>query len=153
MKSYSNVKEAEMVVELVRYAVRQGYQTKEIALLTPYTGQLLCLIRLLSAQSITISINERDAADLDLLEGHSLCDLGGVEIDEEDSDEDETDSDEEVASRPKSAAMISEKVVRRKGSKKKRGKPKRAANFKLKDCLRIRLSPNFIGRYNPQLRV
>ena len=64
MSSYMNPFEADCVVELVRYIVRQGYETDEIAVLTPYTGQLLLLRKCLAEASMMVAVNERDLEDL-----------------------------------------------------------------------------------------
>ena len=58
--SKSNEWEARMAVALVRYVVRQGYAPHQIALITPYVGQLLLLRRLLARANILMFIDERD---------------------------------------------------------------------------------------------
>jgi superfamily I DNA and/or RNA helicase len=63
--SKQNVFEAHAVVELVRYAVQQGYKSEEIAVITPYTGQLLLLRKLLSESHMMVAIGDRDLEDLD----------------------------------------------------------------------------------------
>ncbi|XP_053250798.1 NFX1-type zinc finger-containing protein 1 [Podarcis raffonei] len=49
-RSHQNQHEAQFVVELCRYLLRQGYQPSQISILTTYTGQLFCLRRLLPAK-------------------------------------------------------------------------------------------------------
>lgn len=62
--SHSNEFEVEMTVSLVTHLVRQGvYQPNDIAVITPYLGQLHKLRRRL-ASSFEIVVNERDEADL-----------------------------------------------------------------------------------------
>lgn len=71
-QSFSNLKEAHMVVELVRYAIRQGYSGDRLAVLTPYVGQLLSLKNLLSQARMLCYIGEADMQELDaggLLDG------------------------------------------------------------------------------------
>jgi AAA domain len=59
-KSHSNPWEVTMVHALVRHLVRQGvYESQDIAVLTPYTGQLQNLRRELN-KSFEIIISERD---------------------------------------------------------------------------------------------
>ncbi|WEW54842.1 hypothetical protein PRK78_000268 [Emydomyces testavorans] len=63
--SHWNDYEIELSVALVNHLLRQGsYQSGEIALLTPYLGQLHRIRRRLS-QSFTIVLGERDQEDLD----------------------------------------------------------------------------------------
>jgi len=63
--SYMNEWEADMVVALAGYFVRQGYRPTEIAILTPYVGQLLTIRDLLKQRRLTVVLDERD---VDLLE-------------------------------------------------------------------------------------
>lgn len=59
-RSHSNDWEVEMTYGLVRHLVRQGhYDSKDIAVLTPYTGQLQKLRRELRA-SFEVILNDRD---------------------------------------------------------------------------------------------
>ncbi|XP_022092100.1 NFX1-type zinc finger-containing protein 1-like isoform X2 [Acanthaster planci] len=46
-RSKSNQYEAEVLVELCKYLLRQGYQHSQITILTTYTGQLFCFRRLM----------------------------------------------------------------------------------------------------------
>ncbi|KAL8277846.1 hypothetical protein RQP46_009665 [Phenoliferia psychrophenolica] len=62
--SKSNKKEAIWVVDLVRHLLKQGYRENEIAVLTPYLGQLTEIRRLLTTESIVVHLDERDLADL-----------------------------------------------------------------------------------------
>ncbi|KAK5991678.1 NFX1-type zinc finger-containing-like protein [Cladobotryum mycophilum] len=66
VKSHSNEWEAEMATALARHLVRQGeYKSNDIAVLTPYTGQLRKLRAALS-QDFEIFISERDLETLAL---------------------------------------------------------------------------------------
>eukprot|EP01079_Euglenida_sp_SAG-EU17-18_P008872 gene8872-8039_t len=71
---HSNEGEADLAVQLVRYFVKQGYRSEEVALITPYVGQLLLLRRKLGAQHCVL--NERDRQDL-LDQGEDADDDGG----------------------------------------------------------------------------
>ncbi|CAG8640251.1 1615_t:CDS:10 [Funneliformis mosseae] len=64
IQSHSNQHEVNMIIEMVRYFVRNGY-TKEddIAVLTPYLGQMMKLRDALKA-TFTVVIDERDSQDL-----------------------------------------------------------------------------------------
>ncbi|KAL4779073.1 hypothetical protein BJX76DRAFT_365548 [Aspergillus varians] len=63
--SHWNDYEIDLAVALVNHLLRQGtYQSGEIAVLTPYLGQLHRMRRKLS-QSFTITLGERDQEDLD----------------------------------------------------------------------------------------
>ncbi|CAI7603373.1 unnamed protein product [Penicillium glandicola] len=75
VKSHSNQWEVDMATALVRHLVRQGeYRSEDIALLTPYTGQLRKLRASLS-KDFEICLSERD---LETLAAEGL----GVDIDE-----------------------------------------------------------------------
>jgi hypothetical protein len=64
VKSHSNQWEVDMATALVRHLVRQGdYSSKDIALLTPYTGQLRKLRTSLSSD-FEICLSERDLETL-----------------------------------------------------------------------------------------
>ena len=63
-KSQSNTWEAEMTMALVRHVIRQGvYKSSDIAVLTPYTGQLQLLRQKLSNE-FEIMLSERDEEEL-----------------------------------------------------------------------------------------
>ncbi|KAF5702037.1 NFX1-type zinc finger-containing protein [Fusarium mundagurra] len=63
--SYCNMWEVKIATALVRHLVRQGeYKPKDIALLTPYTGQLCALTHALSKET-EISIESDDSQDSD----------------------------------------------------------------------------------------
>ncbi|OOG00383.1 hypothetical protein ASPCADRAFT_511396 [Aspergillus carbonarius ITEM 5010] len=63
--SHWNDHEIELTIALVNHLLRQGaYQSGDIAVLTPYLGQLHRMRRKLSA-SFTITVGERDQEDLD----------------------------------------------------------------------------------------
>ncbi|CAG8561182.1 11716_t:CDS:10, partial [Acaulospora morrowiae] len=64
LQSHSNEFEVKMIVEMVKYFVRNGYtKAEQIAVLTPYLGQLL-KIRDALASSFMVVIDERDSDDL-----------------------------------------------------------------------------------------
>ncbi|KAG4293627.1 hypothetical protein FPRO06_00212 [Fusarium proliferatum] len=64
VKSHSNMWETEMATALVRHLVRQGeYKTEDIALLTPYTGQLQQL-RAALGKDFEICLSDRDMNQL-----------------------------------------------------------------------------------------
>lgn len=66
--SHSNSFEIDMTVALVSHLVRQGeYGPDDIAVLTPYLGQLLRLRRRMETM-FEISISDRDMADLEALD-------------------------------------------------------------------------------------
>lgn len=68
MQSKTNTWEAKMVTGLVRHLCRQGkYKPGEIAVLTPYVGQLRILRDMLE-EVVELIIGERDLADLDASE-------------------------------------------------------------------------------------
>ncbi|XP_039935790.1 NFX1-type zinc finger-containing protein 1 [Hirundo rustica] len=50
-KSHQNPHEAHFVVELCKYFLCQGYKPSQITVLTTYTGQLLCLRKLMPAKT------------------------------------------------------------------------------------------------------
>jgi len=66
--SHTNQHEVEMVFALVRHLVRQGvYKAEDIAVLTPYLGQLRKLRRSLSSFAEVV-VNDRDTDELTLAE-------------------------------------------------------------------------------------
>ena len=79
--SYANSGEAELVVALIKYVIRQGYKRDQIAVLTPYVGQLLELRRLFKQQHLLIDLSDRDKEE--------YADLLADEGDEEGEDEEE----------------------------------------------------------------
>ncbi|RIA88937.1 hypothetical protein C1645_739024 [Glomus cerebriforme] len=69
MKSHVNRYEVKMVVEMVKYFVRNGYtKPEDIAVLTPYLGQMI-KIRDALAKLFVVIIDERDAQDIAEMEG------------------------------------------------------------------------------------
>ena len=78
MQSKTNMWEAKMVTALVRHLCRQGkYKPGEIAVLTPYVGQLRILRDMLE-EVVELIIGERDLEDLDASEvGVDGKDSGG----------------------------------------------------------------------------
>jgi len=69
-KTKSNFGEAELVVEIVKYLLLQGYPGSSIVILTPYLGQLSTLISLVKTnlKEVTAIIGERDYRELEELE-------------------------------------------------------------------------------------
>ncbi|EXX71059.1 uncharacterized protein OCT59_017734 [Rhizophagus irregularis] len=64
MKSHVNSYEVKMVVEMVKYFVRNGYtKPEDIAVLTPYLGQMIKIRNALS-NSFVVVIDERDAQEI-----------------------------------------------------------------------------------------
>jgi hypothetical protein len=64
IKSHVNRYEVKMVVEMVKYFVRNGYtKPDDIAVLTPYLGQMI-KIRDALAKSFVVVIDERDAVNI-----------------------------------------------------------------------------------------
>ncbi|KAF5980459.1 NFX1-type zinc finger-containing protein [Fusarium coicis] len=87
--SYCNMWEVQIATALVRHLVRQGeYKPKDIALLTPYTGQLCALTHALSKE-IEISIGSDDSQDSD----------------EESECEEDTEDQKPMRKRPLSSAV------------------------------------------------
>ena len=66
--SHTHAWECEMVVRFLLYLQHQGYASKQIAVLTPYLGQLARLRAELTKQRIEVDINERDEEELDAAE-------------------------------------------------------------------------------------
>ncbi|GBB88387.1 hypothetical protein RclHR1_14960002 [Rhizophagus clarus] len=64
IKSHVNMYEVKMVVEMVKYFIRNGYtKPDDIAVLTPYLGQMI-KIRDALAKSFVVVIDERDALNI-----------------------------------------------------------------------------------------
>ncbi|KAL0245320.1 hypothetical protein GEMRC1_009399 [Eukaryota sp. GEM-RC1] len=67
-KSKTNVFEAQMAVNLALYLMHQGYVGEDIAIVTPYLGQMFVLREILQSTNIDIILNEGDAAEIEKLE-------------------------------------------------------------------------------------
>ncbi|CAB4488581.1 unnamed protein product [Rhizophagus irregularis] len=68
IQSHVNMHEVKMVVEMVKYFVKNGYtKYEDIAVLTPYSGQLIKIKDALS-KSFSIEIDERDAENIAYME-------------------------------------------------------------------------------------
>ncbi|CAB5308300.1 unnamed protein product [Rhizophagus irregularis] len=68
IQSHVNMHEVKMVVEMVKYFVKNGYtKYEDIAVLTPYSGQLIKIKNALS-KSFSIEIDERDAENIAYME-------------------------------------------------------------------------------------
>ncbi|RHZ08025.1 hypothetical protein DYB37_008653 [Aphanomyces astaci] len=70
--SKTNADEASMVVELVQYALRQGFC--DVAVLTPYLGQLVVLRNELNTKHVWTELGEKDEEDVLELDTHSVGD-------------------------------------------------------------------------------
>uniref|UniRef100_K3X2E8 NF-X1-type domain-containing protein n=1 Tax=Globisporangium ultimum (strain ATCC 200006 / CBS 805.95 / DAOM BR144) TaxID=431595 RepID=K3X2E8_GLOUD len=64
--SCKNTFEAEMIVELVAYAIKQGYGADEITILTPYLGQLVLIRSFLQVKNFRFALDEKDAEAIQL---------------------------------------------------------------------------------------
>ncbi|WVF69005.1 hypothetical protein IAT40_003779 [Kwoniella sp. CBS 6097] len=62
--SKTNSFEAEMVCDLVVHFLNQGYQAGDIAVLTPYLGQVKVLKQALQQRRLVVELDDRDARDL-----------------------------------------------------------------------------------------
>ncbi|TDH71224.1 hypothetical protein CCR75_009131 [Bremia lactucae] len=62
-RSHSNEYEAEYLVAALKYLLQQGYHTNDIAILTPYVGQLMKLRNALRGQFI-VELNELDLEEI-----------------------------------------------------------------------------------------
>ncbi|KAI2609251.1 hypothetical protein GGR54DRAFT_382142 [Hypoxylon sp. NC1633] len=72
--SRTNTFEVEMTVSLVQHLVRQGsYGPDDIAVITPYLGQLL-LLRREMGKMFEISVGERDMEEIEALDADKLAD-------------------------------------------------------------------------------
>ena len=77
-RAKSNVFEADLTIEIVRYFLLQGYRMDPIVVLTPYLGQLLKVLQLmkLRLKEATALVSESDTRDLEQvdseLEHHSV---------------------------------------------------------------------------------
>lgn len=62
----SNMHEAELSVEIVRFLMLQGYGCNDLVILTPYLGQLLTIMRLVRSnlKEVTALVSDRDMEDL-----------------------------------------------------------------------------------------
>ena len=62
--SYCNDHEAEFLCALAQYVIRQGYSPEQIAILTPYTAQLVALRDRLMGQRMHVFIDEKNLQEL-----------------------------------------------------------------------------------------
>ncbi|KAL0244235.1 hypothetical protein GEMRC1_008320 [Eukaryota sp. GEM-RC1] len=67
-RSKTNQFEGQMAVNLALYLMHQGYVGEDIAIVTPYLGQMFVLREILKSTSIDIILSEGDAAELADLE-------------------------------------------------------------------------------------
>ncbi|TPX60813.1 hypothetical protein PhCBS80983_g01564 [Powellomyces hirtus] len=82
--------EADMVVALVLHLIKQGYEPHEIAVLTPYAGQLLNLRSRLMNKRLALSIDSRNLTDISKVLAGEEVDLG------DDFDDEATGENDEV---------------------------------------------------------
>ncbi|KAI0118538.1 hypothetical protein F4776DRAFT_258264 [Hypoxylon sp. NC0597] len=76
--SHTNSFEIEMTIALVQHLVRQGsYEAEDIAVITPYLGQLHRLRREMS-RLFEISVNERDLEELEAIDADKSTDEAAV---------------------------------------------------------------------------
>ncbi|GAA5831211.1 hypothetical protein JCM5353_007381 [Sporobolomyces roseus] len=95
--SKQNSREAVWVVDSVRHLLKNGYKAGQIAVLTPYLGQLSSLKRELEKETISVAVDERDQADLATAQEKS-----GKDIEEDNEKEEE---EEVVSFAPVEATM------------------------------------------------
>lgn len=115
--SRKNSFEAELLVELVSYAIKQGYGLDEITILTPYLGQLVLIRSILQAKNFRFALDEKDAEAIQ---------LAGMEDESDVSDE--SDDEEKEAATKQAAGNDSGVVIKT-----------------LKDCVRLSTVDNFQG--------
>ena len=92
--SKQNKFEADMVVRLAQYFVRQGYLPSQIAVLTPYVGQILDIRSKLRARRMTVFVDERTRDQI----ADEVDDGNDDDNDEDDDDDDENVTEESIAS-------------------------------------------------------
>ena len=66
--SKKNLFEADLICSLAQYFVRQNYRPEDIAILTPYVGQVLEIRNKLANKRMTVYLDERTQAEADLEE-------------------------------------------------------------------------------------
>ncbi|KAI0563256.1 DNA2/NAM7 helicase [Gracilaria domingensis] len=118
-KSFSNVHEMEFVCALARYVIRQGYEPHQIAIVTPYVGQLLLFREMLIKEEVLVHIDELDLQDI-----HA----SGINI----------DNNFKVRSNTEHMDGIKKKSF-------EPDTPRGARLTSLKDCLRLSTVDNFQG--------
>lgn len=65
--SKTNTQEAMMTVDIVVHLINQGYQPGDIAVLSPYLGQVKILKRMLASSRLEVELDERDVDELNRL--------------------------------------------------------------------------------------
>jgi hypothetical protein len=103
MSSKTNDWEAKMVVALVRYVVRQGYSMQQIAVLTPYVGQLKLLRARLRSSHIMLLLDDRDVEALDALDN-------GDDNDDDDDDNNNNENNSIASSVAAKSASLQERI-------------------------------------------
>ncbi|KAI9188976.1 hypothetical protein H9P43_000398 [Blastocladiella emersonii ATCC 22665] len=68
-QSHSNEFEADMIVALVEYFLKQGYDHNQLVVLTPYIGQLLLIREKMAGRKLFVAVGERDEDDVMLATG------------------------------------------------------------------------------------
>jgi hypothetical protein len=59
-----NPHEANMVVEIVRYFLKQGYDSSELVILTPYLGQLMAIKAAMSNAELSVQFGDLDRGEI-----------------------------------------------------------------------------------------
>lgn len=134
--SYRNEFEADMVVQLVKQFVRLGYAKEDIAVLTPYLGQLMLIRSKLSSQQIKLALSDRDKRDL-----KATISVEDPEKAEGSDMADEDDMDSDVIEKMEELLEDSNWSP----SKKTKRLVPSSATFKLKDRVRLATVDNFQG--------
>ncbi|KAI8822614.1 uncharacterized protein EV422DRAFT_577652 [Fimicolochytrium jonesii] len=95
-RSKVNEFEAGLVVSLVRHLIKQGYSASEIAVLTPYAGQLLCLRKYLKKEQLVLYIDSKNFADISKALSGEGVNPEELDIELELDDEQEAEEGEEA---------------------------------------------------------
>lgn len=122
LTSFKNFHEGEFLCALARYVIRQGYEPHQIAILTPYVGQLLLFREILLREKIFAHIDEPDLKDLQ---------MAGFNVDEK-----------ELSSPTIENASINRRDSVTSTSSDGAGEAKLTS---LKDCVRLSTVDNFQG--------
>ncbi|KAL6075671.1 NFX1-type zinc finger-containing protein 1 [Balamuthia mandrillaris] len=130
VRSFTNRFEAEMVVALVRHAVLQGYQPAEIAVLTPYLGQLLLLRTSLAKNNVMLHVGEQD---------EDMLFKTGAEILEQNDSSQQDEDDQEKKKEEK------EKEKKKEEEKEKDKTGKAVQSIPLQQRVRLATVDNFQG--------
>lgn len=63
-RSYYNEHEVDLLVALARYVIKQGYDERQIAVITPYIGQLKLIRARIAEENISVAVDEKDLEEL-----------------------------------------------------------------------------------------